>query len=120
MKDETRKLFAILRDPNTYHPAIYSMPITSKIMELEEKLLQVEKYLNLGGFIADKNGKACKHGDMVYVTDSKGDKWKAELKFYELKKCFIVEYEWPGKRKTFEVLSNKDFELAEQIEKIDI
>lgn len=118
MKKETRGLFAILRDPNTYHPAIYSMLIISEIMELEEKLLQVEKYLNLGGFIADKNGNACKHGDMVYVTDYKGDKRKAELKFYEPKKCFIVEYERPGN--IFEILSDKDFELAEQIEKIDI
>jgi len=118
MKKETREMFVMLRDPNTYHPVINSMPIASKIMELEEKLLQVEKYLNLGGFIADKNGKACKHGDIVYITDYKGDKRKAELKFYESKKCFIVEYERPGK--IFEILSDKDFELAEQIEKIDI
>lgn len=121
MKEGTKLILDKLKDPKTYAENIDPSLIIDKVEELEKKLLQVEKYLNLGGIIADKNGKPCKHGDKVMVRFPIGSPFidcEGELSFNDEMKGFSVKK--LGKPFAEYTLNSADFELVEQGEKIDI
>lgn len=121
MKVGTEIILEKLKDPNTYAKNIDPSLIIDKVDELEKKLLQIEKYLNLGGIIADKNGKPCKHGDKIMVRFPKGSPFadcEGKLSFNDKMKGFSVKV--LGKPFDEYTLNSADFELIEQGEKIDI
>lgn len=135
MKEGTKLILDKLKDPKTYAENIDPSLIIDKVEELEKKLLQVEKYLNLGGIIADKNGKPCKHGDKVkYINEyyvSFDDEEKAEEEIitnleWDPRICgFFIHadmhnYKGDITPDNYESVASEDIELVEQSEKIDI
>lgn len=143
MREGTKLILDKLKDPKIYAENIDPSLIIDKIEELEKKLLQVEKYLNLGGIIADKNGKPCKHGDKVKYIN----KYYVPIKSCEPGKPdgeekreeeIITVLEWDPRicgffihadmhsykgditPNNYETVMCEDIELVEQGEKIDI
>lgn len=115
MKGMTKLILQKLEDPKTYAADVIPDLIIDTIKNLEEKLPKVELYAKMGGFIQDRNGKICKHGDSVLVYRY-GAKETAYLTFDHKKRCFTVR-ENDGK---IYPLDEREFELVEQSEKIDI
>ena len=144
MKRKTRDLFQFIRacvnntvedlDNSLTYIHLNKNKALKEVEELEKKLSQVEKYLNLGGIIADRNGKPCKHGDTVkyvnyYYSPNQADwikediiaklEWRSDLYGF----CIVADmHGYNGRlfKNTFEVVKSADFELIEQGEKIDI
>jgi hypothetical protein len=116
MKEGTKLILEKLKDPKTYADNIDPSLIIDKVEELEKKLLQVEKYLNLGGIIADKNGKPCKDGDVIRIYRYGTFSVVGPIHFDHVIKAFTV---MEGDR-GYWCLNERQFELVEQSEKIDI
>lgn len=143
MKTKTKLIFEKLKQKETYAENIDPSLIIETIEELEKKLLQIEKYLNMGGIIADKNGKPCKHGDKVkyineyYVPVKSCDSGKPESEV-KREEEIITALEWDPRicgffihadmhsykgditPDNYETVMSDDIELVEQGEKIDI
>lgn len=116
MKEGTKLILGKLKDPKTYAENIDPSLIIDKVEELEKKLLQVEKYLNLGGIIADKNGKPCKDGDVIRIYRNGTFSVAGPIHFDHVIKAFTVMEGDGG----YWRLNERQFELVEQSEKIDI
>lgn len=116
MKEGTKLILEKLKDPKTYAEKIDPSLIIDKVEELEKKLLQVEKYLNLGGIIADKNGKPCKDGDTIRIFRYGTPSVVGPIHFDHVRKTFTV-LEGDG---GYWDINEREFEFVEQGEKIDI
>lgn len=116
MKEGTKIILEKLKDPKTYADNVDPSLIIDKVEELEKKLLQVEKYLNLGGFIADRNGKPCKDGDVIKIFRYGTLVTAGPIHFDHVRKTFTV---MEGDRGYWDI-NEREFELVEQGEKIDI
>lgn len=60
-----------------------------KICEFLESIPQIESHLCLGGYIQDKNGVPCCHGDKVNFQYDKGS-YTGTLTFNFTFKCFTI------------------------------
>ena len=105
MKQETKELIAWLKDHLMHYRnqlAAGQIKIGLITGEKEEKnaykaihllnsLPDIEKKLCFGGYVQDKNGTPCCHGDKVIVIDEKGKNYYGRLVWSDVNKVFRIQ-----------------------------
>ena len=79
----------------------------NKAYDFLDSLPDIEKKLCFGGYIQDKNGTPCCHGDKVIVIDENGKNYYGRLIWSDINKVFRIQNAKERKEFYFPVVFEK-------------